>query len=256
VGRRGPHLAATWRPAHPRPRCAPASSRGSSICVLLQWLASCLVGDFSGLSHLVSMLQDEARCTGLSGLVHKYQRATSNRTSHRNDEKKIGSVREKGLLSVSGFLCQHRDEVCREKSSLPPTCFLDYKEAMSSLTRKGHCQGRAFWAGGRAWPLGIAGSPSFCRATRSSGSTLHGMGTEAFNPLIFLRQCMRAGTYKIPTANDIPLDLRVTLLRDAPCRRTPQVSLVKLRDWQFLPLWLFCQSCRLGKRPRNDYFAY
>lgn len=31
------------------------------------------------------------------------------------------------------------------------------------------------------------------------------------------------GTYKIPTANDIPLDLRVTLLRDAPCRRTPQV---------------------------------
>ena len=32
----------------------------------------------------------------------------------------------------------------------------------------------------------------------------------------------RAGTYKIPTANDIPLDLRVTLLADAPCRRTPQ----------------------------------
>ena len=32
-----------------------------------------------------------------------------------------------------------------------------------------------------------------------------------------------AGTYKIPTANDIPLDLRVTLLRDAPCARTPQV---------------------------------
>ena len=33
---------------------------------------------------------------------------------------------------------------------------------------------------------------------------------------------LRAGTYKIPTANDIPLDLRVTLLRDAPCKRTPQ----------------------------------
>ena len=31
-----------------------------------------------------------------------------------------------------------------------------------------------------------------------------------------------AGTYKIPTANDIPLDLRVTLLADAPCKRTPQ----------------------------------
>jgi len=31
------------------------------------------------------------------------------------------------------------------------------------------------------------------------------------------------GTYKIPTANDIPLDLRVTLLRDAKCMRTPQV---------------------------------
>ena len=37
------------------------------------------------------------------------------------------------------------------------------------------------------------------------------------------RAGMRAGTYKIPTANDIPLDLRVTLLRDAPCARTPQV---------------------------------
>ena len=33
----------------------------------------------------------------------------------------------------------------------------------------------------------------------------------------------RAGTYKIPTVNDIPLDLRVTLLRDAPCARTPLV---------------------------------
>lgn len=46
--------------------------------------------------------------------------------------------------------------------------------------------------------------------------------------LTFLLTCFRAckccaGTYKIPTANDIPLDLRVTLLRDAPCRRTPQV---------------------------------
>ena len=29
------------------------------------------------------------------------------------------------------------------------------------------------------------------------------------------------GTYKIPTANDIPVDLRVTLLRDAPNGRTP-----------------------------------
>jgi xanthine dehydrogenase/oxidase len=29
------------------------------------------------------------------------------------------------------------------------------------------------------------------------------------------------GTYKIPTANDIPMDFRVTLLKDAPCHRTP-----------------------------------
>ena len=29
------------------------------------------------------------------------------------------------------------------------------------------------------------------------------------------------GTYKIPTANDIPVDLRVTLLKDAPNPRTP-----------------------------------
>ena len=35
--------------------------------------------------------------------------------------------------------------------------------------------------------------------------------------------CRRAGTYKIPTVNDIPLDLRVTLLRDAPCAQTPLV---------------------------------
>ncbi len=30
-----------------------------------------------------------------------------------------------------------------------------------------------------------------------------------------------AGTYKIPTANDIPVDMRVTLLKDAPNPRTP-----------------------------------
>ena len=34
---------------------------------------------------------------------------------------------------------------------------------------------------------------------------------------------MMAGTYKIPTANDIPVDLRVTLLKDAPNPRTPLV---------------------------------
>ncbi len=32
-----------------------------------------------------------------------------------------------------------------------------------------------------------------------------------------------AGTYKIPTANDIPVDFRITLLHNAPNRRTPQV---------------------------------
>jgi xanthine dehydrogenase/oxidase len=31
------------------------------------------------------------------------------------------------------------------------------------------------------------------------------------------------GTYKIPTANDIPIDFRVTLLRNSPCERTPLV---------------------------------
>ena len=31
------------------------------------------------------------------------------------------------------------------------------------------------------------------------------------------------GAYKIPSGNDIPIDLRVTLLRDSPCERTPMV---------------------------------
>eukprot|EP00887_Chlorella_sp_A99_P006651 scaffold3.g6651.t1 len=31
------------------------------------------------------------------------------------------------------------------------------------------------------------------------------------------------GTYKIPSVNDIPIDFRVTLLRNAPCARTPTV---------------------------------
>ena len=30
-------------------------------------------------------------------------------------------------------------------------------------------------------------------------------------------------TLQIPTANDIPIDFRITLLRNAPCERTPQV---------------------------------
>lgn len=33
-----------------------------------------------------------------------------------------------------------------------------------------------------------------------------------------------AGTYKIPTANDIPVDFRVTLLHNAPNHRTPMVG--------------------------------
>ena len=32
------------------------------------------------------------------------------------------------------------------------------------------------------------------------------------------------GAYKLPAADDVPPDLRVTLLRDAPCARTPAVA--------------------------------
>ncbi len=32
-----------------------------------------------------------------------------------------------------------------------------------------------------------------------------------------------AGTYKIPTANDIPIDFQVTLLRNSACAFTPKV---------------------------------
>lgn len=38
-----------------------------------------------------------------------------------------------------------------------------------------------------------------------------------------LNVALPAGTYKIPTANDIPIDFRVTLLKDAPNQRTPHV---------------------------------
>jgi len=35
--------------------------------------------------------------------------------------------------------------------------------------------------------------------------------------------CCAAGTYKIPSANDIPLDFCVTLLKDSPNHRLPMV---------------------------------
>lgn len=45
-----------------------------------------------------------------------------------------------------------------------------------------------------------------------------GRQAELWAELLYLTD---AGTYKIPTANDIPVDLRVTLLKDAPNGHTP-----------------------------------
>lgn len=73
-----------------------------------------------------------------------------------------------------------------------------------------------------------------------------------------------AGTYKIPTANDIPLDLRVTLLADAPCARTPQAHsskavgepplflgasvffALKASATHLFCYWRACRCCLLG----------
>ena len=66
------------------------------------------------------------------------------------------------------------------------------------------------------------------------GAFMQGMGWSCIEELVWgdaAHTWVRPGTlftrgpggYKIPTANDIPIDLRVTLLRDAPCLRTPMV---------------------------------
>jgi xanthine dehydrogenase/oxidase len=66
------------------------------------------------------------------------------------------------------------------------------------------------------------------------GAFVQGMGWSCIEELVWgddQHQWVRPGTlftrgpgtYKIPTANDIPVDLRVTLLRDSPCERTPMV---------------------------------
>ena len=48
---------------------------------------------------------------------------------------------------------------------------------------------------------------------------MFGHRTGANHP--WLSTARPAGTYKIPSVADIPLDLRVHLLRDAPCAETP-----------------------------------
>jgi xanthine dehydrogenase/oxidase len=66
------------------------------------------------------------------------------------------------------------------------------------------------------------------------GAFVQGMGWSCIEELVWgddQHQWVKPGTlftrgpgsYKIPTANDIPIDLRVTLLRDSPCERTPMV---------------------------------
>lgn len=66
------------------------------------------------------------------------------------------------------------------------------------------------------------------------GAFVQGMGWSCIEELVWgdsAHAWVRPGTlftrgpgaYKIPTANDIPVDLRVTLLRDSPCERTPMV---------------------------------
>lgn len=66
------------------------------------------------------------------------------------------------------------------------------------------------------------------------GAFVQGMGWSCIEELVWgdsEHRWVRPGTlftrgpgaYKIPTANDIPIDMRVTLLRNAPCARTPMV---------------------------------
>lgn len=64
---------------------------------------------------------------------------------------------------------------------------------------------------------GVADRPGFSVAMACMRQCLR---QDGFHPS---SMCCPAGTYKIPTVNDIPLDLRVTLLRDAPCAQTPLV---------------------------------
>ena len=55
-----------------------------------------------------------------------------------------------------------------------------------------------------------AALPLFCPVTHNS------------LPALLPTTC-RPAALQIPTANDIPVDFRVTLLRNAPCERTPMV---------------------------------
>jgi hypothetical protein len=58
-------------------------------------------------------------------------------------------------------------------------------------------------------PHSITAPPSFVRTTQHHTTTL------------LIVHC--PGPLQIPTANDIPIDFRVTLLRNSPCERTPMV---------------------------------
>jgi hypothetical protein len=74
--------------------------------------------------------------------------------------------------------------------------------------------------GGCLTPVSSGGSPGSPAPARAATYSRAALWRDSISPAPPLPP---TGTYKIPTANDIPIDFRVSLLRGSPCARTPLV---------------------------------